>query len=165
MSGNGIFQSATNANQTFPRNGFTLSAAKSIRTSTIILAVFNIIAAFATAVGIIFDSYYRKKRNDRKFRFRYGYPSRNRPAQAGGLLRAVSHTPHRQHGFTFVPECEVYPLVLSFCIVVQSVTFAVAQSTGLEKLFGTGCTLLAQLMLPGKSGRNGGLGLDARRRC
>jgi len=127
-SGNGLFQA--NTNQSFNQfnqqsNRFAFAAAKSIRTSTIILAIFNIIAAFATAVGIIFDSYYRKKRNDKKFRF-------------------------RQQGFTFVPEGEVYPLVISFCIVVQSITFAVAQSTGLEKLFGTGCTLLAQLMLPGK---------------
>ncbi|KAK0638668.1 hypothetical protein B0T16DRAFT_431796 [Cercophora newfieldiana] len=126
VSGNGLFQSSTN--QTFnqfnqQQNRFVFAAAKSIRTSTIILAVFNTIAAFATAVGILFDSYYRKKRNDKNFRF-------------------------RQHGFTFVPEAEVYPLVLSFCIVVQSITFAVAQSTGLEQLWGTGCTTLAQLMLP-----------------
>ena len=55
----------------------------------------------------------------------------------------------RRHGFSFVPEGEVYPLVLSFGIVVQSITFAVAQSTGLDKLFGGGCTLIAQMMLPG----------------
>ena len=45
------------------------SAAKSIRTSTIVLAAFNIIAAFATALGILCDSYFRKKRNDKKYRF------------------------------------------------------------------------------------------------
>ncbi|KAK0614103.1 hypothetical protein B0T14DRAFT_436593 [Immersiella caudata] len=125
-TGNGLFQASTN--QTFNQfnqqsNRFVFTAAKSIRTSTIILAVFNTIAAFATAVGILIESYYRKKRNDKNFRF-------------------------RQNGFTFVPEAEVYPLVLSFCIMVQSITFAVAQSTGLDSLWGTGCTLLAQLMLP-----------------
>lgn len=53
-------------------NEFRFAAAKSIRTSTIILATFNVVAAFATAVGILFDTYCRKKRNDRNFRFRYG---------------------------------------------------------------------------------------------
>lgn len=48
----------------------------------------------------------------------------------------------------------MYPLVLSFGIVVQSITFAVAQSTGLEKLFGEGCTLLSQMVLPGTSRTN-----------
>jgi len=72
----------------------------------------------------------------------------------GGLGRAVAHIfSRRRNGFSFVPEGEVYPLVLSFCIVVQGITFAAAQSTGLEKLWGTGCTLLAQLMLPGTLGR------------
>lgn len=124
ISGNGLFQTATNQTRGFGwQNRSSFNAAKSIRTSTIILAVFNTIAAFATALGILIDSYYRKKRNDRSFRF-------------------------RRNGFTFIPEAEVYPLVLSFCIVVQSITFAVAQSTGLETLFGGGCTLLAQLMLP-----------------
>ncbi|KAK5658498.1 hypothetical protein OQA88_1890 [Cercophora sp. LCS_1] len=123
----GLFQSATNetfnANQQMFLNEFRFAAAKSIRTSTIILATFNTIAAFATAVGILLDGYYRQKRNNRKFRF-------------------------RRNGFTFVPEGEVYPLVLSFCIVVQGITFAAAQSTGLEKLVDTGCTMIGQLMLP-----------------
>lgn len=52
-------------------NQFRFQAAKSIRTSTIILAVFNVIAAFATAVGIFWDSYGSAKRNNPKFGFRY----------------------------------------------------------------------------------------------
>lgn len=52
-------------------NDLKFSAAKSIRTSTIILAVFNAIAALATALGILIDSYFRKRRNDRNFRFWY----------------------------------------------------------------------------------------------
>lgn len=50
---------------------FRFQTAKSIRTSTIILASFNVLAAFATAVGIIWDSYATKKRNDPKFKLRY----------------------------------------------------------------------------------------------
>lgn len=127
-NGNGLFQSATNTTTNMIINEFRFAAAKSIRTSTIILATFNTVAAFATAVGILFDTYYRKKRNDKKFRF-------------------------RRNGFTFVPAAEVYPLVLSFGIVVQGITFAAAQSTGLKSLVGLGCTLISQLMLPGELGR------------
>lgn len=143
VSGNGLFQSAANqsATQQMLFNEFRFAAAKSIRTSTIILATFNTIAAFATAVGILFDGYYRKKRNDRTFTFRYGLPGRKEDY----LL-----TRDRRNGFTFVPEGEVFPLVLSFCIVVQSITFAVAQSTGLDTLLGPGCTMVGQMMFPGK---------------
>lgn len=48
-------------------NNFQFAAARSIRTSTIILAAFNAIAAFATAMGILIESYFRKKRNVRNF--------------------------------------------------------------------------------------------------
>ena len=62
----------TNTQQQF-LNELKFSAAKSIRTSTIVLASFNIIAAFATALGILCDSYFRKKRNDKKYRFWYAF--------------------------------------------------------------------------------------------
>jgi hypothetical protein len=41
--------------------------------------------------------------------------------------------------------------VLSVGIFIQSFIFAGAQSTGLDSLFGPGCTWLAELMLPGTS--------------
>lgn len=53
-------------------NNFRFQAAKSIRTSTIILSVFNVVAAFATAVGILWDGYATAKRNNPKYTFRYG---------------------------------------------------------------------------------------------
>lgn len=149
-SRNGIFQTATNRTTTPTQqmffNELKFSAARSIRTSTIILASFNIIAAFATALGILCDSYFRKKRNDKKFRFWYD-PIRGAcwaGAEEGWLL-----TNTRRNGFTFVPEAEIFPLVLSVGIFIQSFIFAGAQSTGLDSLFGLGCTWLAQLMLPG----------------
>jgi hypothetical protein len=46
------------------------SGAKSVRMSSIILSVFNVLAASATALGIIYDNYSSKKRNDPTFRFR-----------------------------------------------------------------------------------------------
>ncbi|KAK3350926.1 hypothetical protein B0H65DRAFT_103990 [Neurospora tetraspora] len=122
-TGYGMFQSATNSpdSQTFTQ--FRFAAAKSIRTSTVILASFNTIAAFATAVGILVDTYHREKRENKRFRF-----SRN--------------------GFSFVPATEAFPLILSVGIVVQGITFAVAQSMGLDSLFGSGCTLIAVFMFP-----------------
>ena len=63
FQGNGSSQSAL-------IHQFRFQTAKSIRTSTIILASFNVLAAFATAIGIIWDSYATKKRNDPKFRLR-----------------------------------------------------------------------------------------------
>ncbi|KAL2126102.1 hypothetical protein VTI74DRAFT_1695 [Chaetomium olivicolor] len=124
-SRNGIFQAAHNqtTTQQMFNDELKFSAAKSIRTSTIILASLNIVAAFATAVGILCDSYFRKRRNDRNFR----------------LWR---------NGFNFVPEADIYPLVVSLAIFIQSFIFAGAQSTGLNSLFGLGCTWLAHLMLP-----------------
>ncbi|GAB1314170.1 G-protein coupled receptors family 1 profile domain-containing protein [Madurella fahalii] len=124
-SRNGFFQSATNrtATQQMFLNDLRFSAARSIRTSTLILACFNIIAAFATALGILCDSYFRGRRNRRNNRT-------------------------RRTGFLSVPEGEIYPLVLSIGIFVQSITFAGAQSTGLDNFFGRGCTIVSQLMLP-----------------
>src|SRR5262245_43043197 len=52
-------------------NQLKFAAAKSIRTSTIILATFNTIAAFATAMGILYDAYSRERRNNRSFKFTY----------------------------------------------------------------------------------------------
>jgi hypothetical protein len=68
---NNTFQAAGNRTGTRQMfiNQLRFSAARSIRTSVIILASFNIVAAFATALGILCDSYFRKKRNDKKFRF------------------------------------------------------------------------------------------------
>jgi hypothetical protein len=63
----------------------------------------------------------------------------------------------RRKGFTFVPEADVYPLVLSVGIFIQSFIFAGVQSTGLDNFWGPGCTWIAQLMLPGKFGHHSGL--------
>jgi hypothetical protein len=48
-------------------NEFKFAAAKSVRTSTIILATFNTIAAFGTVVGIMYDCYCRRRRNRRMY--------------------------------------------------------------------------------------------------
>ncbi|KAM0275063.1 hypothetical protein ACHAQH_007583 [Verticillium albo-atrum] len=104
-------------------NEFRFAAAKSIRTSVIILAAFNVVAAFATAVGILWHSYAMKKRKDPRFKF-------------------------FTCGFTFVATAETFPLVLSLGIVIQGITFAVAQSTGLKSMLILGCTITSQMMLP-----------------
>lgn len=126
-------------------NEFRFAAAKSIRTSVIILAAFNVVAAFATAVGIIWHSYATKKRKDPRFKFLcVGINGR-------AMRRLVKLTCTRACGFTFVAPAETFPLVLSVGIVVQGITFAVAQSTGLKSMLILGCTTTSQMMLPGPS--------------
>lgn len=105
-------------------NQFRFQAAKSIRTSTIILSVFNVVAAAATAVGILWDGYATAKRNDPKYKF-------------------------RTSAFNCVGPAEAFPLILSCGIVIQGIVFAVAQSTGLRNEQVLGCTIVSQMMLPG----------------
>ncbi|KAK8058315.1 hypothetical protein PG994_008763 [Apiospora phragmitis] len=104
-------------------NQFKLEAARSIRTSTIVLAVFNTIAAFATAMGILYDCYSKAKRN------------RERPSDKINI-------------FTVVRGTETYPFILSLGIIVQGIIFAVSQSKGLDALFAKGCSLISQFMWP-----------------
>lgn len=104
-------------------NGLRFAAAKSIRTSTMILASFNALAAFATAVGIIYGCYTYKRR----------------------AIRRSSDAPS---GLFSIHTVEVYPLVLSLGITVQSTIFAAAQSIGLKALLSRGCTVVAIFLLP-----------------
>lgn len=71
----------------------------------------------------------------------------------GRIQRNTKNVPsshvNSQPSTPFVPSGEVYPLVLSFGITIQGITFAVAQSTGLKGLGTFGCTTVSQLMLPG----------------
>lgn len=68
-----LTQAATGSNASMSNqmliNQLKFAAAKSIRTSTIILATFNAVAAFATAIGILYDAYSRERRNNRSFKF------------------------------------------------------------------------------------------------
>ncbi|KAK8035371.1 hypothetical protein PG993_010366 [Apiospora rasikravindrae] len=104
-------------------NQFKLEAARSIRTSTIVLAVFNTIAAFATAMGILYDCYSKAKRN------------RERPSDKVNI-------------FTVVRGTETYPFILSLGITIQGIIFAVSQSKGMDALFAKGCSLISQFMWP-----------------
>lgn len=68
-SSNG-FRFQTNSTSAFS-NELEFAAAKSVRTSIVILASFNAIAAFTTAIGIYWDCYSSAKRRDPHFRLRY----------------------------------------------------------------------------------------------
>ncbi|KFY07324.1 hypothetical protein V492_07249 [Pseudogymnoascus sp. VKM F-4246] len=96
---------------------------KSVRTSTIILASFNGVAAFATAFSILYDCYCTSKR--------YGSASNSRKFFLWAMHPA-----------------ETFPLVLALGIVVQGVIFAVAQSYGLESLMIDSCSTIAQFVFP-----------------
>jgi hypothetical protein len=123
-------------------NGFKFAASKSIRTSTIILASFNALAALATAMGIIYGCYTYKRRAIRK--------SSDASVRQSEMKGLPTLTLPRPSGLFFIHTVEVYPLVLSLGITVQSATFAAAQSLGLKALLSRGCTVVAIFMLPGK---------------
>lgn len=69
-----IYEAASSSNTTSTQmliNELKFAVAKSIRTSTIILATFNAIAAFATACGILYDAYSTRTRDQQRYRTRY----------------------------------------------------------------------------------------------
>lgn len=123
-------------------NALRFATTKSIRTSTIILASFNVLAAAATALGIIYSCYTYSKRAQRR-------PS-NAPVMQYEMKPLPNPTPDRPSGLFFIHTVEVFPLVLSLGIAIQSVIFAAAQSIGLQALLSRGCTAAAVFLLPGK---------------
>ncbi|KAH9208353.1 hypothetical protein DL95DRAFT_312022 [Leptodontidium sp. 2 PMI_412] len=128
-TGNPFYQSATNrtgpgGNSTFNLiSNLVFAESKSVRTSTIILATFNILAAFATACSILYDCYWASKRCNPKFK-------------ASKFCVSAIH------------PAETFPLVLAIGIVIQGLVFAGVQGLGLTSLFATGCGLIAQFMWP-----------------
>ncbi|QSZ37777.1 hypothetical protein DSL72_008876 [Monilinia vaccinii-corymbosi] len=94
---------------------------KSIRTSTIILAAFNVLASFATAASILYDGYGASKRCNPKFK-------------ASKLWVSMIH------------PAETFPLVLSIGIIIQGIIFAAVQVEGLHSLYKSGCSTIAQLL-------------------
>lgn len=103
--------------------GFIFEDSKSIRTSTIILASFNILAAFATAARILYDCYWASKRSSRSFKASKCFILSIHPA-------------------------ETFPLVLAIGVVIQGLVFAGVQGTGLHSLTVKGCGTIAQFMWP-----------------
>ncbi|KAI1138847.1 hypothetical protein F5Y05DRAFT_352520 [Hypoxylon sp. FL0543] len=120
----GFSQAASSNNSTFGViNQFKFLAARSIRTSTIILAVFNTVSAFALAAGIFYDCYTTAKRSKQEGKGRVNV-------------------------FRCVRGPETYPFVLSLGITIQGIIFAVSQAQGLDGLFIPGCSLVSQFMWP-----------------
>ena len=115
---------------------------KSIRTSTIILASFNGLAAFATAFSILYDCYCTSKR--------YGNTSNSKYGFLETLSSYLAYVYHRKVFLWAMHPAETFPLVLALGIVVQGVIFAVAQSFGLESLMIDSCSTIAQFVFPGK---------------
>ncbi|KAL2067647.1 hypothetical protein VTL71DRAFT_15743 [Oculimacula yallundae] len=128
-TGNPFFQHSTNrtgpgGNSTFNLiSNLVFAESKSVRTSTIILATFNVLAAFATACSILYDCYWASKRCNPKFKASKFCVSSIHPA-------------------------ETFPLVLAIGIVIQGLVFAGVQGQGLESLFTTGCGVIAQFLWP-----------------
>ncbi|KAI0848668.1 hypothetical protein F5Y00DRAFT_84922 [Daldinia vernicosa] len=123
---NGFSQAAYNSSSTSTFNvinQFKIMAASSIRQSTIILAAFNTVSAFATAAGIYYDCYTTAKRSSLEGK-------------------------QRVNVFRCVQAPVTYPFFLSLGITIQGIIFAVSQSYGLNDIFLPGCSLISQFMWP-----------------
>ncbi|KAE9374059.1 hypothetical protein N431DRAFT_335785 [Stipitochalara longipes BDJ] len=92
---------------------------ESVRTSTIILAAFNILAALATAISILYDCYWSSKRCAPKYKTSKFCVSRIHPA-------------------------ETFPLILAIAIIIQGLVFAAVSGEGLQSLFIMNCGTIAQ---------------------
>ncbi|KAI8964000.1 hypothetical protein F5Y11DRAFT_355911 [Daldinia sp. FL1419] len=121
---NGFSQAAFNSSSAFGViNQFKVMAASSIRQSTIILAAFNTVSAFATAAGIYYDCYTTAKRSNPEGK-------------------------QRVNTFRCVQGPATYPFMLSLGITIQGIIFAICQSFGLNDIFLRGCSLISQFMWP-----------------
>ncbi|KAH7490749.1 hypothetical protein FOMA001_g3321 [Fusarium oxysporum f. sp. matthiolae] len=103
-------------------NELKFAAAGSVRTSIIVLSVFNVIVAFAVTISILLRSWRTLKQVEPIWDFKSSW------------LRLVKGR-------------DVYPFVLSLGIVVQGIVYATAQAKGLESLMILGCATISRMML------------------
>lgn len=117
----------------------TFQSRKSIRTSTVILAIFNVLAALAITAGILYDCYWASKRSSRNFRASY--------VDATIMRRGADSD--RKLFIRSIHAADIFPLVLAIGIIVQGLIFVAVQGLGLQSLRISGCTVIAQFMFPG----------------
>ena len=138
--------SKAQANETESANDMLITdlifaQSKSVRTSTIILATFNVLAAFGTAASILYDCYWASKRCNPKFKASYVYLS----------MRHAFANDSRKFCVSSIHPAETLPLVLAIGIIIQGLVFAAVQGQGMDMLFTSGgCDVIAQYMFPGK---------------
>ncbi|EFX05401.1 hypothetical protein CMQ_3470 [Grosmannia clavigera kw1407] len=123
-------------------NELKFAVAKSVRTSTIILATFNAIAAFATACGILYDAYATRRRNWQHYRTRYDKVLEDEGRQDRNANTRRSTRP------CLLQAADTYPLILSLGITIQAIAFAVAQAQGLTGILKLGCAIISQFVFP-----------------
>ncbi|KAI9158694.1 hypothetical protein HJFPF1_06692 [Paramyrothecium foliicola] len=116
------FQFQNNSTSTFA-NELKFAAAKSVRTSIVTLASFNVLAAFLTASGIFWHSYKAAKKRNAQFSLKTS------------LLEVIA-------------PADTFPFILSLGIIVQGITFAYVQSRGFQSLSILDCMHISQAMLP-----------------
>jgi hypothetical protein len=122
------------------------SSIKSIRTSIITMASFNVLAAAVTLACIVWDCYLAAKRKDKAFKIRY--EDRRRLASVPDLTdRAL--TMESDIRLRHIGAPQVYPLVLCLGIIAQGIIFATAQARGLDALQVDNCVAVSQMMMPG----------------
>ncbi|KAI9049664.1 hypothetical protein LZ554_006689 [Drepanopeziza brunnea f. sp. 'monogermtubi'] len=125
FSQNAVNRTGSSGNSTFNLiSNLVFAESKSVRTSTIILATFNVLAALATASSILYDCYCASKRCNPRIRA-------------------------SQICVTLIHPAETFPLVLALGIAIQGLVFAGVQGEGLSSLFVQNtCGLIAQFLWP-----------------
>ncbi|POS83244.1 hypothetical protein EPUL_005530, partial [Erysiphe pulchra] len=104
-------------------SSLVLAESKLVRTSTIILASFNILAAFITASSILYDCYWASKRCNPKFKSSKFCVSSIHPA-------------------------DTFPLILAIFIFIQGLIFVGVQGRGLQTLYVDDCEGISQIVWP-----------------
>jgi hypothetical protein len=140
-----IYQAATLNTTNSVITQLKFLAAKSVRTSTIVLAAFNALAAFATVVAIYRECRFQSRKNLQE-------KERLVSARPKGSIGSVANFMGREtKWWNCVHGPYVLPFTLSWAIMVQSIMFAVLQSQGMEGLFRKECAPLSHTMWLGKS--------------
>ncbi|KAG8349208.1 hypothetical protein FVEN_g12571 [Fusarium venenatum] len=103
-------------------NELKFAAAGSVRTSIIVLAVFNLVVAFVVTLVILLRSW--------------------------RTLKRAESWDFKSSWFRLVKGRDIYPFVLSIGIVTQGIVYATAQAKGLESLMILKCAMVSQMMLP-----------------
>lgn len=137
--GEGQYQSS-NATQALI-NSLIFAQSKTVRTSTMILISFNILAAFATASSIMYDGHLALKKANDGCKPKSAWPRHYKLMDADLCSRKFC--------LSAIHPAETFPLVLSLGIIFQGFIFVGAQATGLSSLFTNGCSAISKFVFPG----------------
>lgn len=143
MNSRESFQWSQNGTQSLVE-ALALQGGSRFRIATLILAAINVLSAVILVGSIFFDAWIMNKRNTSKV-LKY-IQIRD--------LRETSVDPKTSKYFGFlsaIHAAEVFPLVMSVCIVIQGLIFAFVGLAHPASIIFHGCGRIVQLVFPGRS--------------